>query len=73
MSELKAKYSKELKELKANMIERIVALMEGKSSAGIKHKFGDEIFSKGVKYSKKNITECYSLKKMFIEMNLTIK
>jgi DNA-directed RNA polymerase subunit beta len=57
MNELKSKYSKDLKEHKAIMIERTIALLEGKSSAGIKHKFGDEIISKGVKFSKKNVTE----------------
>jgi DNA-directed RNA polymerase subunit beta len=54
---LKSKYSKDLIELKNKAIDKLLALIEGKNSKGIKHKFGDEIMSKGVKFSRKNITE----------------
>lgn len=54
---LKNKYSKELLAARAQMISKMVALLEGKSSQGIKHKFGDEIISKGVKYNAKNVEE----------------
>jgi DNA-directed RNA polymerase subunit beta len=54
---LKAKYSKDLVDLRARMIEKLVTLLDGKVSQGVKHKFGDELVSKGVKFNKKNISE----------------
>lgn len=54
---LKTKYSKDLTELRSMLIEKLVTLLEGKSSEGVKHKFGDELISKGVKFNRKNITE----------------
>jgi DNA-directed RNA polymerase subunit beta len=54
---LKSKYSKDLIELKNRAIEKMVSLLEGKTSKGVKHKFGDEIISKGVKFNRKNISE----------------
>lgn len=54
---LKAKYSKELNELRAEMISKLAKVTEGKISNGIKHKFGEEIMSKGVKFSHRNIEE----------------
>ncbi|MEM7107784.1 MAG: DNA-directed RNA polymerase subunit beta, partial [Bacteroidota bacterium] len=54
---LKAKYSKQLLELRSQMIEKLTTLIAGKASQGIKHKFGDEMISKGVKFSAKNIEE----------------
>jgi len=53
---LKATYSKDLLELRAEMIGKLVELLEGKASQGVKHKFGDEIISKGVKFNKSNIS-----------------
>ncbi|HNP18161.1 MAG TPA: DNA-directed RNA polymerase subunit beta [Fulvivirga sp.] len=52
---LKNKYSKQLLGLRAQVIEKLTTLLSGKTSQGIKHKFGDEIISKGVKFSGKNI------------------
>ena len=52
---LKSKYGKELLELRAEMIEKMVKLLEGKASEGVKHKFGDVIISKGTKFNAKNI------------------
>ncbi len=52
---LKNKYSKQLLSLRAEVIEKLTKLLTGKTSQGIKHKFGDEIISKGVKFSGKNI------------------
>ena len=49
---LKATYSQDLLELRAEMIGKLVELLEGKASQGVKHKFGDEIISKGVKFNK---------------------
>ncbi len=39
------------------MMEKMVQLLDGKTSNGVKHKFGDELVSKGVKFNRKNITE----------------
>jgi DNA-directed RNA polymerase subunit beta len=39
------------------MIDKMTALLEGKTSQGVRHKFGDEIITKGVKFSRKNIAE----------------
>uniref|UniRef100_UPI00404B2640 DNA-directed RNA polymerase subunit beta n=1 Tax=Fulvivirga sp. TaxID=1931237 RepID=UPI00404B2640 len=52
---LKNKYSKQLLEIRAEVIEKLTKLLSGKTSQGIKHKFGDEIVSKGVKFSGKLI------------------
>jgi DNA-directed RNA polymerase subunit beta len=62
---LKAKYSKQLLGVRAQMIEKLSKLLEGKVSQGIKHKFGDEIISKGVKFNSKLIEE-----KLFPEKNI---
>ena len=57
VEELKESYGKELRGIKSIMVEKLIQLLEGKTSQGIKHKFGDEILTKGVKFGKKNITE----------------
>ncbi|MDW3211648.1 MAG: DNA-directed RNA polymerase subunit beta [Reichenbachiella sp.] len=54
---LKNNYSQELKELRGVMISKLVELLGGKTCQGVKHKFGDEIMSKGVKFNAKNIEE----------------
>ncbi|MFL5731551.1 MAG: DNA-directed RNA polymerase subunit beta [Cytophagaceae bacterium] len=54
---LKAKYSKDLLGLRAIMIDKMTDLLDGKVSNGVKHRFGDEVLAKGVKFAKKNITE----------------
>lgn len=35
----------------------MVELLDGKTSNGVKHKFGDEIISKGMKFNRRNISE----------------
>ncbi|KAA9338678.1 DNA-directed RNA polymerase subunit beta [Hymenobacter busanensis] len=57
VEELKDRYAAELRGVKTVMVEKLVQLLEGKTSQGVKHRFGDEILSKGVKFGKKNITE----------------
>jgi len=57
VEELKVKYAKDLTAIKNVMVDKLVALLEGKTSQGIRHKFGDEILTKGVKFSRKNIIE----------------
>ena len=54
---LKSKYSAELTELRATAIAKLAKLLDGKTCQGVKHKFGEEIMSKGVKFSAKNIEE----------------
>ena len=54
---LKKRYGKELVELRAIMIEKLAGLLKGRTSQGVTHKFGDELISKGVKFSGKNIEE----------------
>ncbi len=54
---LMKRYSKELTAVRATMIDKMVELLEGKTSQGVRHKFGDEIITKGVKFSRKNISE----------------
>ena len=54
---LKKDYSKELLNLKNDMVQRLTKVLEGKKTEGVSHKFGDEIISKGAKFSTKNIAE----------------
>ena len=54
---LKSKYSKDLTALRDQLIDKLLTLLEGKTCKGIKHKFGEEIMSKGTKFNRKNITE----------------
>ncbi len=58
-------YGKDLLEIRKIMIEKTVALLAGKTSGGIRHKFGTVIVEKGVKFSAKNIEEL-----LFPEKNL---
>jgi len=57
VGELKAKYGKELARIRSQMIEKMLTLLEGKTCKGIKHKFGDEVLPKGVKFNYQNISE----------------
>ncbi len=52
---LKSRYSYDLSVVRDQMIDKMVGLLEGKVSQGVKHKFGEEIVSKGVKFTRKNI------------------
>ena len=54
---LKSTYSKQLTYVRAQMIEKMTELLEGKTSLGIKHKFGEEVMSKGVKFNRQNIEQ----------------
>ena len=55
--ELKKRYGGDLTVLRAELIDKMVVLLEGKTCQGIMHKFGDEIMSKGIKFNRKNLTE----------------
>ncbi len=52
---LKHKYGQELSSVRADVIEKLSTLLSGKTSQAVGHKFGDELISKGVKFSAKNI------------------
>ena len=65
VEQLKQRYSQQLLDLRARMIEKLTKFLNGKVSQGIKHKFGDEIVSKGVKLNAKIIEE-----KLFPEKNI---
>jgi DNA-directed RNA polymerase subunit beta len=45
-----------LKQLKNVMIDKMVALLDGKTCNGAKHKFGDALISEGMKFNRSNIT-----------------
>ena len=62
---LKVKYSQELSALRAKMIDKVIRLLDGKVSVGIRHKFGDEIVVKGVKFNQKTIEQ-----KLFPDRNI---
>jgi DNA-directed RNA polymerase subunit beta len=53
---LMVQHSRVLTALKGEMIDKMVTLLENKTSKGIKHKFGDELISKGVKFNRSNIS-----------------
>src|SRR5690606_34436 len=57
VQKLKAKYSRDLLGVRAKMIKKLLVLLDGKTSNGVRHKFGDEIISKGVKFNEKNIEQ----------------
>jgi DNA-directed RNA polymerase subunit beta len=57
VEKLKGQYAKDLLGIRAKMINKLVTLLDGKTSQGVKHKFGDEIISKGVKFNLKNIEQ----------------
>ena len=50
------RHSANLTELKKSMVDKMVVLLEGKTSKGVKHKFGDELISKGMKFNRSNIS-----------------
>ena len=52
-----AQYRKDLKVIQDIMVEKLVVLLDGRASKGIKHKFGNIVMSKGVKFNETNITE----------------
>ena len=52
---LKQTYSQQLTVVRDQMVDKITALLEGKTCKGIQHKFGEEVMSKGVKFNRQNI------------------
>ncbi|MGB3617653.1 MAG: DNA-directed RNA polymerase subunit beta [Catalinimonas sp.] len=53
---LKNKYGKDLLAIRKVMVEKMAKLLEGKKSLGVKHKFGDDLVTKGVKFSERVIS-----------------
>ena len=49
-------HSKSLMTLKGLMIDKMVTLLDNETCNGVKHKFGEELISKGVKFNKSNIS-----------------
>ena len=54
---LKNRYGQELLQLRSVMIDKMIELLNGKESQGVKHKFGDVIITKGVKFNTKCIEQ----------------
>jgi DNA-directed RNA polymerase subunit beta len=52
-----AQYRKDLQAIQEIVVEKLVTLLDGKTSKGIKHKFGNIVMSKGVKFNQTNIFE----------------
>ncbi len=53
---LMRQHSKSLVSLKNVMIDKMTELLDGQACNGVKHKFGEELISKGVKFNKSNIS-----------------
>ncbi len=51
------RYGRDLSHLRELMIGKLVALLDGTTTGGVKHKFGDELISKGMKFNARNIAE----------------
>ncbi|WP_345374753.1 DNA-directed RNA polymerase subunit beta [Algivirga pacifica] len=64
VEKLKKQYSRDLKGLEVKAINKLTELLDGLTSQGVFHKFGEEILSKGVKFSYENIQ-----KNLFPERN----
>ncbi len=54
---LRADLAAKLATIRNQSIAKFVSLLEGKTSVGVKNKFGEEIFSKGTKFNASNISE----------------
>lgn len=53
LAELEAKYTAKFETLKNRLIEKLLALVNGKSCEGVRNDLGEEILPKGKKYSQK--------------------
>ncbi len=54
---LKQRYGSQLTALKARAVKKLAEILAGKTSNGVKHKFGDDIIAKGTKFTETNIRE----------------
>jgi DNA-directed RNA polymerase subunit beta len=64
VEDLKKKYARNLTAVRNEMIDKMHDLLDSRVSLGIKHKFGEELMSKGVKFNRTNIE-----KNLFPEKN----
>ncbi len=55
VAELSKRYSKDLTDVRNLAITKLAELLADKNSAGVKHKFGEELITKGVKFTAVNI------------------
>ncbi len=55
VEKLKKQYSRHLLAVREQMIDKLHDLLDGYKSQGVKHKFGDELMSKGVSFNRTNI------------------
>src|SRR5690606_1902532 len=51
------RYGRDLSRLREVMISKLVTLLDGITTTGVKHKFGDELISKGMKFNARNLAE----------------
>lgn len=54
---LKKQYSRDLKALENKIAVKLMSILDGLTSEGVFHKFGQEVMSKGVTFSEANISE----------------
>ncbi|MBB6463711.1 DNA-directed RNA polymerase subunit beta [Flammeovirga kamogawensis] len=54
---LKKQYSRDLKGLENKMMTKLIELLDGMTCEGVRHKFGQEVISKGVVFNEANIAE----------------
>ena len=57
VEELKQRYGRELSELRSIAISKLTEILAGKKSLGVKHKFGEELVTKGKLFTQENITQ----------------
>ena len=55
LAELDAEYDKAAAELKLNLIEKLLLILDGHKSNGVFNNFKEEILKKGIKFSEKNL------------------
>ena len=55
VEDLKRKYARNLQAVREEMIDKMHDLLDGRTSLGVKHKFGDELMGKGVRFNRTNI------------------
>jgi DNA-directed RNA polymerase subunit beta len=57
VKKLDEEFAKQSMELRDLLTQKLLVLIKGKTSQGIKDSFGNELLAKGVKYTEKNVSE----------------
>ncbi len=57
LEKLESNHSKIIKDLSNQLLEKLLKLIEGKVSKGVHNLFKEEVITKGVKYSRKTLTD----------------